>query len=228
MIAAIHQPQHMPWLGYFDKMDRCDVFVFLDNIQYKKNEYQNRNRIKTSQGWQWLTVPVHYRFSQKINEVLIDNSVDWQKKHLHALQTNYGKSRYFERYIGLFREFYRQKQHRLSKVNIDSVMLLKEMLGIKSEVVTASEMDGLRDEPNLRLIDICKRLGADTYLAGRDGKIYMNLGMFKDAGITVIFQEFKHPAYTQLFNKFEYFMSAIDLIFNCGEESMDIIRKENG
>ena len=106
MIIAIHQPQFMPWLGYFDKMDSCDAFVLLDNVQYKKNEYQNRNRIKTSNGWQWLTVPACYKFPQKINEVLIDNSVNWQKKHICALQTNYGKSPFFEKYIKHFKGFY--------------------------------------------------------------------------------------------------------------------------
>lgn len=215
----------MPWLGYFDKMDKCNVFVFLDNVQYKKNEYQNRNKIKTTNGWQWLTVPASYKFPQKINEVLIDNSVDWQKKHLHSLQTNYGKSLYFEKYAGLFMEFYQQKWHLLSRVNIASVMLLKELLGIKTEIAVASEMDGLMDEPNQRLIAICRRYGADTYLAGTDGKTYMNVDMFRDAGINVIFQEFSHPIYNQLYSKFEYFMSALDLIFNCGEESIDIIKK---
>ena len=125
MIVAIHQPQFMPWLGYFDKMDSCDVFVLLDNVQYKKNEYQNRNRIKTSKGWQWLTVPVNYKFPQKINEVMIENSSDWRKKHLHALETNYGKSPYFERYIDRFNGFYQQEWHSLSPVNIASVKLLK-------------------------------------------------------------------------------------------------------
>ena len=226
MIVAIHQPQFMPWLGYFDKMDSCDAFVLLDNVQYKKNEYQNRNRIKTSNGWQWLTVPACYKFPQKINEVRIDNNSNWQKKHLYAIQTNYGKSPFFEKYIKHFKGFYDKDWNLLSKANIASVMLLKDMLGIKSDIVIASEMDGLSDEPNQRLIDICRRLGADTYLAGKDGKTYMDFNMFRDAGIDVIFQEFSQPVYIQLFNEFEYFMSAIDLIFNCGKESLDIIRKE--
>lgn len=226
MIVAIHQPQFMPWLGYFDKMDSCDFFVLLDNVQYKKNEYQNRNRIKTSDGWQWLTVPACYKFPQKINEVLIDNSVNWQKKHLCALQTNYGKSPFFEKYIKHFKDFYDKQWNLLSKANIASVMLLKDMLGIKADIVIASEMEGLSDEPNQRLIDICRMLGADTYLAGKDGKTYMDFNRFSHAGIDVVFQEFTHPVYKQLFNEFEYYMSAVDLIFNCGKESLNMIRKE--
>ena len=89
MIVAIHQPQYLPWIGYFDKLDRADVFVLLDNVQYKKNEWQNRNRIRTSQGWQWITVPVLYKYPEKINVVKINNAIDWRRKHLSALVCNY-------------------------------------------------------------------------------------------------------------------------------------------
>ncbi|QTA79487.1 WbqC-like domain-containing protein [Desulfonema limicola] len=99
MTAAVHQPQYLPWLGYFDKMDKADVFCYLDNVQFKKNEWQNRNRIKTSKGWQWITMPVCYRFPQKINEVEINNNVKWQRKHLQALITNYSKSPFFEKFL---------------------------------------------------------------------------------------------------------------------------------
>jgi hypothetical protein len=226
MIAAIHQPQFMPWLGYLDKMDRCDVFVFLDNVQYKKNEFQNRNRIKTAQGWQWLTVPTHYKFPQKINKVSVDNRANWQAKHLHALLTNYGKSAYYKKYIGYFRELYQQDWHLLSELNMASVMLLKDLLGIQSKTVVASRLHVISDDPSRRLVDICVGLGADTYLAGTDGIRYMNVDMFRDAGINVTFQEFHHPVYPQMFRSFEYYMSAIDLLFNCGEHSMDILREE--
>jgi len=217
----------MPWLGYFDKMDRCDIFVLLDNVQFKKNEYQNRNRIKTSQGWEWFTIPVKYRYPQRISEVLIENSFNWRKKHLHTLETNYRKSPHFERCIDRFNRFYQQEWQSLSQVNIASVKLLKELMGIDTRMMIASEMEGLSDEPNQRLIDICKRLGSNTYLAGRQGKEYMNIDLFSEAGIHVTFQEFKHPVYPQFFGKFEYFMSAIDLILNCGNDSLEIIRREN-
>jgi hypothetical protein len=216
----------MPWLGYLDKMDRCDVFVFLDNVQYKKNEYQNRNRIKTAHGWQWLTVPTHYKFPQKINEVPVDNSANWRTKHHHALLTNYGKSPFYKKYIEYFIELYQQDWHLLSDFNMASVILLRDLLGIQTKTIIASEMDGVRDDPSQRLVDLCMRLGADTYLAGTDGIRYMDVDVFRDAGIKVTFQEFHHPVYTQMFHQFEPCMSAIDLIFNCGEQGMDIIRKE--
>ncbi len=96
MIVSVHQPQYLPWLGYFDKIERSDIFVFLDNVQFKKNEWQNRNKIKTSEGWQWLSVPVIHKFMQKISEVKINNTVWWGKKHLNALVTNYSKAPFFK------------------------------------------------------------------------------------------------------------------------------------
>ena len=228
MVIGIHQPQFMPWLGYFDKMDRCDVFVLLDNVQYKKNEYQNRNRIKTPRGRQWLTVPVHYKFPQKICEVAICDDGDWRKKNLRSLEMNYRKSPHFESYIGPVRALYGRQWRTLSELNIACVRLLAEILGIGAAILPASEMGELSEEPSERLIGICRRLGSDTYLAGRDGARYMDLGRFREAGIRVAFQDFRHPVYPQMFGGFEYFMSAIDMIFNCGEGSIEIIRKENG
>ena len=104
LIVAVHQPQYLPWLGYFDKMRTADVFCYLDNVQYKKNEWQNRNRIKTAHSRQWITVPVRYRFPQKINEVEINNTQKWHKKHLQALITNYSKAPYFNDYITQFED----------------------------------------------------------------------------------------------------------------------------
>ena len=140
MIAAIHQPQFIPWLGYFDKIDQSDVFIFLDNVQYKKNEYQNRNRIKTVDGWQWLTVPVLYKFPQKINEVRINNKIDWKKKHLHALITNYSRAKYFERYIEYFKELYSKEWEIISDINIEVTRQLAEFLGIKNKFLVASKL----------------------------------------------------------------------------------------
>ena len=96
MIVSIHQPQYLPWLGYFDKIERSDAFVFLDNVQFKKNEWQNRNKVKTDQRWQWLTIPVIHKFGQKINEVKINNTVRWGKKHLTALLNHYSKAPFFK------------------------------------------------------------------------------------------------------------------------------------
>ena len=227
MIAAIHQPQYIPWLGYIDKIDRSDVFCFLDNVQYKKNDFQNRNRIKTASGWQWLTLPVCYRFPQKINEVTINNEVNWKRKHLQALITNYQKSPFFEKTIAVFQRLYSQQWQGLSDLNIEMVRCLLDLLemGDKKSVLASTLSDS--DDPNERLIDICRALGCDTYLAGAGGADYMDLARFENAGIKVVFQDFRHPEYPQLFGNFISHLSTADLLFNCGPESLQYIRQAN-
>lgn len=223
MIAAIHQPQYLPWCGYFDKIDKADVFCFLDNVQYKKNEWQNRNRIKTAQGWQWLTVPVRYKFPQKINEVSINSNVHWRHKHLQALISNYTRSPYFNEYIDYFREFYSVEWESFVELNIALINGLCNLLGIEVKTRIASELS-LREDPTDRLIDICTALGADTYLSGADGAKYMEMDKFENMGVKVIFQNFVSPHYRQQFGDFELNLSVVDLLFNCGNESLKYIR----
>ncbi|MBC8550944.1 MAG: WbqC family protein [Candidatus Brocadiales bacterium] len=223
MLIAIHQPQYLPWLGYLDKIDKADVFVILDNVQFKKNEWQNRNRIKTAQGCQLITVPVLYRFPEKIDEVRINNKENWSRKHLQALITNYSKSTYFDNYKSFFEDIFSRSWNRLVDINIEIIQFLISALNLKTKLVMASDLK-LREEPTERLIDICKTLNGNKYLAGKDGNKYMNLELFDKEGIEVIFQDFKHPVYNQLFGDFEPYMSAVDLLFNCGENSLEILR----
>ena len=227
MIAAIHQPQYIPWLGYIDKIDKADVFCFLDNVQYKKNDWQNRNRIKTVSGWQWLTVPVSFRFPQLIKEVRVNNSVNWGRKHLQALQTNYRKTPFFDRYIDSIQALLATEWQELSELNIAMVKRLLALLGLghKRLVLASSLSDS--DDPNDRLIEICRALGCNTYLAGPGGAEYMDLARFDQGGIRVVFQQFRHPLYPQLFGDFVSHLSSIDLLFNCGPDSMQVIRGSN-
>ena len=109
MRVTIHQPQFMPWLGYLDKIDQADLFVVLDSVQFKKNEWQNRNRIRTAQGWQWITVPVLHKFGQRLDEVRINQQRDWQGRHLRALEMHYGRAPYRDQYLGGLREIYRRR-----------------------------------------------------------------------------------------------------------------------
>ncbi|MCK4244243.1 MAG: WbqC family protein [Candidatus Omnitrophica bacterium] len=223
MICAIHQPQFLPWLGYFDKIDKSDIFVFLDNVQYKKNEWQNRNRIKIAHGWQWLTIPVKYRFGQRINEILIDYSKDWRPKHWQALITNYQKSPYFKDYRDFFQKVYQQNWRYLAEINIYLIRKLMKFLGIEKEMKKASDL-GIKGEKTIRLVEICKVLGADTYLSGQGAKDYLDLEKFKRAKIEVIFQEFAHPIYRQNYQGFEPNLSIIDLLFNEGKKSLSLLR----
>ena len=220
MIIAIHQPQYLPWLGYFDKFEKADIFCYLDNVQFKKNEWQNRNRIKSAQGWQWITVPVQYRFPQIINTVEINNAVDWKRKHLQAIITNYSKAPFFKEYIGLFEETYSKEWEYLSQLNVYLIEKIREILALnRTQTVLASDLN-LSEDPTDRLIDICNTLGGDTYLSGKDGAKYMELERFNERGIKVIFQDFTHPVYSQLFGEFQSNLSIVDLLFNCGPESM--------
>lgn len=224
-VVAIHQPQFLPWLGYFDKLDRSDVFCLLDTVQYKKNEFQNRNRIKTADGFQWLTVPVTYRFPQRIYEVGVNQTVDWQRKHIRSLETNYRKAPFFDTYITRFEEFYQQSHEMLVDVNVACIRLLIDLLGLERKVVLASSLQLDTDDPTLRLVKICQALGGDAYLSGRDGAKYMDLDTFHSHQLELVFQDFNHPEYPQCYGPFEPNLSVADLLFNCGPESLTIIRE---
>jgi WbqC-like protein family len=227
MMVAIHQPQYLPWLGYIDKIDRSDSFVILDSVQFKKNEWQNRNRIKSARGWQWLTVPVLHRHPEKIRDVRINNAVDWRRKHLQALEINYSRAPYFQDYIPFFRDLYGRTWERLAVLNQTVIQFLIEAFGINSRVVMASDTNA-REEPTDRLIDICRTVGADTYLAGDGSRNYLDSARFEKEKIRVLFQSFHPPAYEQLYGPFEPGLSAVDLLFNCGSQSLSILRKGRG
>jgi len=223
MIVAVHQPQYLPWLGYFDKIDRADIFVLLDNVQFKKNEWQNRNRIKTAQGSQWLTVPVRYKFSQLINQVEINNRDKWQHRQRQAIISNYKKAPYWSLLEEFFEEIFLSKWQYISQLNIYVMKKLTELLGITTPIYVASELGEFPEDPDDRLIAMAKHFDADTYLAGGGGREYMNMEKYAESGIEVIFQEYRHPVYNQLFGDFKPFMSVVDLIYNHGEKSLEIL-----
>jgi len=224
MIVSIHQPQYLPWLGYFDKIDKADAFVLLDNVQFKKNEVQNRNKIKTAAGEQWLTVPVMYQFPQLINQVEINNRERWQHKQQQALISNYKKAPHWSVLEAFFTDLFQSQWQTISQLNIHVVKKLVEILGIKTPLHIASEMGNFPEDPDERLIAITKYLGADTYLAGSGGRNYMDVDKYNRNSIKVLFQDYKHPVYHQLFGDFLPYMSVIDLIFNHGDESLRILR----
>jgi hypothetical protein len=213
----------MPWLGYFDKIVRSETFVFLDNVQFKKNEFQNRNKIKTAQGWMWLTVPVLYKYPEQIDEVKINEGIDWRKKHLRTLAINYQKAPYFHALFPEVERFYAGDSVSISEVNRESILMLLSMLGVNREIAIATALGHLPEEPSERLAAICETLRADTYLSGAGGKTYLDLKPFSKRGITVKFQEFNHPIYPQLYADFIPNLSLLDLLFNCGPDSLKIL-----
>jgi hypothetical protein len=225
MRVAIHQPQFMPWLGYFDKMDQADLFVLLDTVQFKKNEFQNRNRIKTAQGPMWLTVPVTYRFPQRIAEVGVQRAEDWRRRHLQALRTNYARAACWAAAVAGLEALYATDWEGLAPLNVASVEWLRRELGIATPLRLASQLEACSEDPTGRLVEICQRLGATTYLAGAGGRDYMDLEAFARAGVAVTFQEYEHPTYPQCFDGFTSHLSALDLVLNCGPQSLEVLRR---
>lgn len=223
MIAAIHQPQYIPWVGYMNKLANADIFVFLDTVQYKKNEWQNRNRIKTASGWQWMTVPVYYRYPERISEIRIHDKEPWRKKHWKSLVTNYSRAPYFNSYADFFHDTLNRKWELLTDLNIHITEFLADVWGLKVKMVRASQLGTDHTDPTVRLVAICRELGADTYLCGKHGPKYMNIGKFCDSGINLLYQEFCPEIYPQLFEGFIQDLSSIDLLFNCGPEGRKII-----
>lgn len=225
MKISVHQPHYHPWIGYFDKIQKSDVFVYLDNVQYKKREFQNRNKIRTKDGWVWLTVPVVTKgnYFQKICEVEIDNSNAWLKTHWEMIKANYKKAEYFLAHKDFFENIYSAKWNRLMDISVKITEYLLEQFQIKTKICYESDMDVSAVSTD-RIIQICKKLGADTYLTGQGAREYMDEKRFEQEGIALQWQEFEHPVYKQVYEGFEPCMSAIDLLFNCGTESSEIIR----
>ncbi len=224
MLAAIHQPQYLPWLGYLDKLDRADVFVLLETVQFKKNEWQNRNRIRTAQGWQYLTVPVLHEFPQRLDRVRINNETDWRRKHRQALEINYRKAKFYDQYEPAVRGLYEREWEHLAPLNSAFIRFFADAFGIVTAIADAGKFPA-RDEPTGRLVDLCKAVGADRYLAGAGGRAYMNVPEFESAGVAVEVQDFAHPEYEQVYPTFVPGLSAIDLLFNCGRAGFEMVRK---
>lgn len=221
MILSVHQPQYIPWLGYLDKIDKSDCFVFLDNVQYKPREYQNRNKIRTKDGWIWLTVPVVSKGlgRQKICDVTIDNSFDWQNHHWKSLKAWYNKAPNFRDHFQFFENVYTKKWEKLIDLNVCIIEYILKEFKIETPLYYESKL-GITSMRTQRILEICKKLNADVYLSGIGGKGYLEEEKFAEAGIELRYQDFIHPVYRQRYmqgkDSFLPFMSAIDLLFNEG------------
>jgi hypothetical protein len=200
MIVSVHQPQYLPWLGYFHKIAKSDCFVFLDEVQYKVREYQNRNRIRIKDGDIWLTVPIISKGKgrQNICEVEIDNDFPWAKRHLKSLKDWYARAGFLSGHIGFFEEVYSRKWDKLVDLNIYIIDYLLTQFGITPPVYSESKL-GTTKMSTERIIEICDKLKADTYLSGIGGKDYLEQKKFDEAGIKLIYQDFTHPVYRQQF-----------------------------
>lgn len=215
-IVAIHQPGYLPWLGFFKKMMNCDIFVYLDNANFVKNNYYNRNHIRISNGITWLTVPVIKGKESKIKEIKIDNTKNWAKKHKKSILFNYSKAEFFNEIKNFFEELYEKNFELLIDLNMEIIEFIKKQLEIKTRTIFSSELK-IKTSSAQRILDICKTLDADHYISGTVwAKNHLNINDFKNQGIHIKFQEFQHPVYKQYQRDFIPNMSIIDLLFNEG------------
>lgn len=229
MILSAHQPNYLPYIGFFHKVAGCNVFAIWDTVQFVKRGtfgWVNRNKIKTHNGGIWLTVPVltKGKYHQLIIDTLINNDLPWQKKHWHSIYLNYKDAPYFDDYSDFFEEIYdKKKWERLAEVSEVIINYTAKKLRITTKIIRCSDLK-LKSHGTDLIIDACKKVGADTFLSGVHGKDYLEEEKFKKNDIKLIYQDFKHPRYRQLHGPFIENMSIIDLLFNEGDNSLKIIR----
>jgi WbqC-like protein len=231
MIVAAHQPSYLPWLGYFDKLAKVDMFVVMDELPYEARSFQNRNRIKCDAGPAWLTVPVQRDVGPRICDQLVDNTAKgndtWQRRTWMTIVNHYRRAPYLPRYMDDLRFLFTQPWKRLIDLDLYILDLGRRWFGIRTEVVRASEL-GLRSDGDLTdtLIDMCKKVGADHYLSGNGSALRtLDSERMGRAGIGVCWQIFDHPTYPQRHPEQGFMpqLSFLDLLFNCGEGSRDLL-----
>ena len=222
--VAILQPGYLPWLGFFDQMRRSDVFVFYDDVQYDKHGWRNRNRIKTASGPQWLTVPVLHSGlgSPCILDVEIDHRTPWVRKHLASIRQAYAAAPFLQRYLPELEELLQRRWDRLVDLDLAVVELMSRWLGLARRTARSSVL-GIGGERSERLVAICRHFGAGTYLSGDAAQEYLDVGLFERHGIQVEWQQFAHPVYPQLHGEFVPFLSAIDVVMNCGDRALAVL-----
>jgi hypothetical protein len=224
---VVLQPGYLPWLGFFDQMRRSDVFVYYDDVQFDKHGWRNRNRIKAPDGPHWLTVPVLHRGKGQplIVDTLVDNKTDWARKHVGTLRQYYAKAPYVKQYLPEIEAVLSQTWTHIVDLDLAVVELMARWLKVTANVSRASQL-GVGGGQSERLVKLCLRFGARRYLSGSAARDYLDLGLFERNGIEVLWQDYHHPVYPQQFGPFVPFLSAIDLLFNCGEDSAGILTNE--
>ena len=225
MIVTIMQPTYLPWVGYFDLMDNSDVFVLLDTVQFEKQAWQQRNRIKVSENTsKWLSVPVKQDLGQKIRDVGIDVSSPWRRKHWGSIEQYYKHAPYWDSYSGELAGIYAQPWESLYKLNLALINFFREQIGITTRLVQASDIPVSGEKVRL-LVNICHHLKADVYLSPVRASEYIEKdNIFAAEGITLQYHQYTHPVYPQLFGEFLSHMAVIDLLFNRGPKSLEVIR----
>lgn len=226
MRAVVLQPTYLPWIGYFGMIDIADVFVFYDDVQFEKQGWQQRNRIKTPQGETWLSVHIYHDFGQKINEVKINDASNWRKKHWQSIYQSYAKAPHFLEYQDEIEKIYQMEWVYIGELNIFIIKKLSELLGVRiPKFVKSSELEGITGQKTDRLFPILEQIGADEYVTGPGTRDYLETDKFRERGIKLYWYEFQHPVYPQIRGEFTPYLSVIDLLFNTGGEAIKYIRE---
>lgn len=225
MNVVILQPSYIPWRGYFGQIRKADLFIFYDDVQYDKHGWRNRNQIKTPQGKQWLTIPVHSKGVTEgiqIKDVRIDWSKPWTRSHLKALTFAYNKSPRFKDYLPLLSSFYDRRDECLAEFTIETTIALSRELGIAAtRFLRASELHGIHGTRTDRLIQILKQVGAKHYISGPSAREYIEKAKFDEAGITLEYMEYHYPEYPQLYPPFDPNITILDLLFMTGKDAIN-------
>lgn len=217
MILSAHQPAYLPWLGYFDKIASADIFVFLDNVQFEKNSFTNRNRIKTPHGAMWLTAPVKLKghIESTILETRVDDSQPWRAKHLKSIAANYRKSPFFDTLFPKLEAILTAPKDSLAELCWTQLHFWLGELDIRTKIVRASSLPVASRKSDL-VLDLCRHFGADHYISGAIGRDYLNEPAFAALGIRIEYQEYRHPIYPQLWGAFAPYMGVVDYLMNVG------------
>ncbi|MGB3430509.1 WbqC family protein [Achromobacter sp.] len=222
--VAILQSNYVPWKGYFDLIAAVDEFVIYDEVQFTKNDWRNRNQIKTPQGVQWLSIPVGADIQRRICEVELPVGA-WAEKHWKTLATNYGRAPFFDDIAGWLKPLYLERRYqRLSELNVVFIKAICGYLGIGTKISNSSDFEHTPGKTG-RLVGLCRQAGAGRYISGPAAKAYLDESEFSAAGISVEWFDYAgYPAYPQLWGKFEHAVSILDLLFNCGATSSQYMR----
>lgn len=221
---AILQSNYIPWKGYFDLIAGVDEFILYDDMQFTKNDWRNRNKIKTPKGLEWLSIPVGADISRRIRDVQLPNN-GWQQKHLRTLEINYGRTAFFEEIINLLQPIYLNQQIiTLTEFNRTLIQMVCDYLNIKTKI--SYSWDYTLDEGKTeRLVSLCLQAGATEYISGPAAKDYLDEAMFDKQKIQVSWFDYSgYQRYPQLWGAFEHGVSVLDLLFNCGKQSNQYLK----
>lgn len=227
MLVGIHQPHYLPWLRYFEKIARSDVFILLDNVQYNKNGWQNRNRVKGAAGEMLLTVPVHAPLGAPLDAVAIDNNKPWRRKHARALAQAYARAPHWPACRGALEAAYAREWTRLNDLNTHLIAALCGALGIGTPIVRASTL-GVSGTGTARLAALIRAVGGDAYYSGAYAlESYLDPSVLEESGIRLVLQQWSPPVYGQGPGPFLPDLSIVDLLAHTGPEAAAILRRSS-